>query len=115
MFESGSAFIVIVAADPGQRGRCREAIDKYGFRVSGAGSAQMPATSRSAAFNSRSTSSGGKAKSTTTVTSSACGWPSGMRLITSARANWLNGMMTWSPLARRMVSERQSEDSTCPS
>jgi|GEM_PF-5664170 len=38
MFESGSAFIVIVAADPGQRGRCREAIDKYGFRVSGAGS-----------------------------------------------------------------------------
>jgi DNA-binding response OmpR family regulator len=38
MFDPGSISIEIVAADPGQRGRCLQAVDKYGFRISSAGS-----------------------------------------------------------------------------
>jgi DNA-binding response OmpR family regulator len=38
MLEPESVSIEIVAADPDQRGQCLQAIDKYGFRISGAGS-----------------------------------------------------------------------------
>jgi DNA-binding response OmpR family regulator len=38
MLEPESVSIEIVAADPGRRAQCLQAIDKYGFRLSGAGS-----------------------------------------------------------------------------
>ncbi len=38
MLNPGSIFIEIVAADPGQRAQCFQAIDQYGFRISSAGS-----------------------------------------------------------------------------
>jgi DNA-binding response OmpR family regulator len=38
MPEPESVSIEIVAADPGRRGQCSEAIGNYGFRISGAGS-----------------------------------------------------------------------------
>ena len=38
MLEPGAVSIEIVAADPGRRAQCLQAIDKYGFRLSGAGS-----------------------------------------------------------------------------